>query len=166
VPGHPGGSEAEGDGRHRRAADLFIPRGVPGHVRSDNGPESVAEAVQAWITGVGAKVAYIAPGSPRGNGFVESLDARLRDEPLDGGVFHGLREAQVVIEGWRRHYDTPSPARLARLPRAGAGGVRACLRQMAGRATSASLTDRPGRGPEAGHALTFTPDHLMGAGQR
>jgi putative transposase len=90
-------------------SDLFIPRGVPGHVRSDNGPGFVAEAVQAWITAVGAETAYIAPGSPWENGFVESFNARLRDELPDGEIFHSLREAQVVIESWRRHYDTVRP---------------------------------------------------------
>jgi putative transposase len=72
-------------------SDLFILRGVPGHIRSDNGPEFVAKAVQAWITAVGAKTAYIAPGSPWENGFVESFDARLRDELLDGAIFYSLR---------------------------------------------------------------------------
>jgi transposase InsO family protein len=90
-------------------SDLFILRGVPGHVRSDNGPEFVAEAVQAWVTAVGARTAYIAPGSPWENGLVESFNARLRDELLDGEVFYGLREAQVVIEGWRRHYNALRP---------------------------------------------------------
>jgi putative transposase len=61
-------------------SDLFILRGGPEHVRSDNGPEFVAEAVQGWITAVGARTAYIAPGSPWENGFVESFNARLRDE--------------------------------------------------------------------------------------
>jgi transposase InsO family protein len=72
-------------------SDLFILRGVPGHIRSDNGPEFVAEAVQAWITALGARTAYIAPGSPWGNGFVESFNARLRDELLDGEIFYSLR---------------------------------------------------------------------------
>ena len=80
--------------------DLFILRGVPAHVRSDNGPEFIARSVQAWITGVGAKTAYIAPGSPWENGYVESFNARLRDELLDGEVFYTLQEAKVVIEGW------------------------------------------------------------------
>ena len=84
-------------------------RGVPGHIRSDNGPEFVAKAVQEWVTAVGARTAYIAPGSPWENGFVESFNARLRDELLDGEVFYGLREAQVVIEGWRRHYNALRP---------------------------------------------------------
>jgi transposase InsO family protein len=90
-------------------SELFILRGVPGHVRSDNGPEFVAKAVQERVTAVGARTAYIAPGSPWENGFVESFDARLRDELLDGEIFHGLREAQVVIESWRRHYNTVHP---------------------------------------------------------
>jgi putative transposase len=109
-------------------SDLFILRGVPGHVRSDDGPEFVAKAVRAWIAAVGAKAAYIEPGSPLGdrliavpagtdrqlrwrweNGYVESFNARLRDELLDGEIFYSLREAQVVIEGWRRHYNTVRP---------------------------------------------------------
>jgi putative transposase len=71
--------------------DLFALRGVPGHVRSDDGPEFVAKAVQEWIAAVGAETAYIASGSPWGNGYVESFNARLRDEPLDGEIFHSLR---------------------------------------------------------------------------
>jgi putative transposase len=90
-------------------SDLFILRGVPGHVRSDNGPEFVAKSVQEWITAVGARTAYIAPGSPWENGYVESFNARLRDELLDGEIFYSLREAQVVIEGWRRHYNAVRP---------------------------------------------------------
>ncbi len=90
-------------------SDLFIRRGVPDHVRSDNGPEFVAKAVQAWITAVGAETASIAPGSPWENGFIESFNARLRDELLDGEIFSSLREAQVVIESWRRHYNAVRP---------------------------------------------------------
>src|ERR671912_1219139 len=90
-------------------SDLFILRGVPGHIRSDNGPEFVAKAVQGWITAVGARTAYIAPGSPWENGYVESFNARLRDELLDREVFYSLREAEVVIESWRRHYNTVRP---------------------------------------------------------
>ena len=74
-------------------SDLFILRGVPAHIRSDNGPEFVAKAVQKWIAAVGAKTAYIAPGSPWENGYVESFNARLRDELLDGEIFYTLREA-------------------------------------------------------------------------
>jgi transposase InsO family protein len=90
-------------------SDLFILRGVPGHIRSDNGPEFVAKAVQDWIAAVGARTAYIAPGSPWENGYIESFNARLRDELLDGEIFYTLKEAQIVIESWRRHYNAVRP---------------------------------------------------------
>jgi putative transposase len=90
-------------------SDLFILRGVPEHIRSDNGPEFVAKAVQEWIGAVGAKTAYIAPGSPWENGFIESFNARLRDELLDGEIFYTLAEAKVVVESWRRHFNTLRP---------------------------------------------------------
>ena len=90
-------------------SDLFILRGVPSHIRSDNGPEFVAQAVQDWIRAVGAKTAYIAPGSPWENGYVESFNARLRDELLNGEIFYSLREAEIVVESWRRHYNTVRP---------------------------------------------------------
>ncbi len=90
-------------------SDLFILRGVPEHVRSDNGPEFIAKSVQSWIAAIGAKAAYIAPGSPWENGFVESFNARLRDELLNGEIFYTLREAQIIIESWRRHYNTIRP---------------------------------------------------------
>jgi len=90
-------------------SDLFILRGVPEHVRSDNGPEFVAKAVQEWIGAVGAKTAYIAPGSPWENGFIESFNARLRDELLDGEIFYTLAEAKIVVESWRRHFNTVRP---------------------------------------------------------
>jgi transposase InsO family protein len=90
-------------------SDLFIMRGVPEHIRSDNGPEFIATAVQRWIKAVGAKTAYIMPGSPWENGYVESFNARLRDELLNGEIFYSLREAEIIIESWRRHYNTVRP---------------------------------------------------------
>ncbi|WP_142494385.1 IS3 family transposase [Thalassovita litoralis] len=90
-------------------SDLFIMRGVPDYIRSDNGPEFVAEAVQDWIRAVGAKTAYIAPGSPWENGYCESFNARFRDELLNGEVFYNLREAEILIEQWRNHYNTKRP---------------------------------------------------------
>jgi transposase InsO family protein len=90
-------------------SDLFILRGVPGHIRSDNGPEFVAKDVRGWIAAVGARTAYIEPGSPWENGYRESSNSKLRDELLDGEVFYSLAEARVVIEGWRRHYNTGRP---------------------------------------------------------
>ena len=88
---------------------LFILRGVPAFIRSDNGPEFVAETVRNWIKAVGAKTAYIKQGSPWENGYCESLNARFRDELLDGEVFYTLKEAQIIIEEWRKHYNTKRP---------------------------------------------------------
>lgn len=90
-------------------SNLFIMRGVPAFIRSDNGPEFVAQAVQDWIGAVGARTAYITPGSPWENGYIESFNARLRDELLNGEIFCSLREAQIVIEGWRHHYNQERP---------------------------------------------------------
>ena len=89
--------------------DLFILRGVPTFIRSDNGPEFVAQAVRDWIAAVGAKTAFIEPGSPCENGYCESFNARLRDELLNREIFYSLREAQIIIEQWRRHYNTSRP---------------------------------------------------------
>ena len=86
--------------------DLFILRGPPAFIRSDNGPKFVAEAVRDWISAVGAKTAYIEPGSPWENGYCESFNARLRDELLNGEVFYSLKEAQIVIEEWRSYCKT------------------------------------------------------------
>jgi putative transposase len=73
------------------------------------GPEFVAKAVQGWIIGVGARTAYIAPGSPWENGYIESFNGKLRDELLDCEVFNTLKEAQVLIEQWRQHFNTVRP---------------------------------------------------------
>lgn len=89
--------------------DQFILRGPPAYIRSDNGPECVAEAVRSWIAAVGAQTAYIEPGSPWENGYCESFNARFRDELLNGEIFYTLKEAQTVIEQWRRHYNTVRP---------------------------------------------------------
>ncbi len=90
-------------------SDLFILRGVPAYIRFDNGPKFVAEAVRDWIAAVGAKTAYIEPGSPWENGYCESFNARFLYELLDGEIFYNLREAQILIEQWRRHYNTKRP---------------------------------------------------------
>ena len=89
--------------------DLFILRGVPAFIRSDNGPEFIAGAVQKWIKAVGAKTSYIVPGSPWENGYCESFNARFRDELLNGEIFYTLKEAQIIIEKWRKHYNTKRP---------------------------------------------------------
>ena len=89
--------------------DLFILRGPPEFIRSDNGAEFIAKKVRAWIEAVGAKTAFITPGSPWENGYCESFNARFRDELLNGEVFYTLREAQILIERWRCHYNTIRP---------------------------------------------------------
>lgn len=89
--------------------DLFILRGIPGHIRSDNGPEFIAKALREWIALVGAKTAYIMPGSPWENGYCESFNSKLRDELLNGEVFYTLKEAKIIIESWRKHYNTVRP---------------------------------------------------------
>ena len=90
-------------------SDLFILRGVPRHVRSDNGPEFIAKAVREWIAAVGAKTAFIEPGSPWENGYCESFNSKLRDELLNSEIFYSLAEAKVIIEAWRRYYNTERP---------------------------------------------------------
>lgn len=90
-------------------ADLFVLRGVPEYIRSDNGPEFVAGAVRDWIATAGAKTAYITPGSPWENGFIESFNARMRAELLNREIFCSLREAQILIERWCQHYNTRRP---------------------------------------------------------
>ena len=90
-------------------ADLFLTRGTPSHIRSDNGPEFAATAVKTWIAGVGSRTAYIEPGSPWENGYVESFNGKFRDELLACEVFNTLAEAKVLIEQWRTHYNTARP---------------------------------------------------------
>ena len=143
--------------------DLFILRRVPEHIRSDNGPEFVATAVQDWIGAVGAKTAYITPGSPWENGFIESFNARLRDELLDGEIFYTLREAQIIIESWRRHYNTVRPHASIGYRGSGTGGVRASARRMAGCAIPTRSAGHAPAGAAANPKLTFQPDHPAGA---
>ena len=74
--------------------NMFLIRGVPAYIRSDNGPEFVAESVRRWVAAVGAQTAFIEPGASWENGFIESFNARLRDELLNSEVFYSLREAR------------------------------------------------------------------------
>src|SRR5262249_8148117 len=121
-------------------SDLFILRGIPAHIRSDNGPEFLAKAVQDWIAGVGAKTAYVERGSPWQNGYIESFNARLRDELLNGEIFYTLREAQIVIESWRRHYNTIRPAcGSANIPDCLFSALRYALVRLSHRCSSVGL---------------------------
>jgi len=89
--------------------DLFTRHGAPDHIRSDNGAEFTAKAVRDWLPRVGVKTLYIEPGSPWENGYNESFNGKLRDELLNGEIFYTLQEAKVLIEQWRRHYNTVRP---------------------------------------------------------
>jgi len=90
-------------------ADLFIERGTPDYIRSDNGSEFTAEALRDWLEKVKVDTAYIEPGSPWENGYIESFNGKLRDELLNGEIFDTLTEAKVLIERWRREYNTVRP---------------------------------------------------------
>jgi putative transposase len=92
-----------------RMSDLFICRGVPTYLRSDNGPEFTARRVRQWLTKVGVQTLFIEPGSPWENGYVESFNGKLRDELLNREIFDTLLEAKVLIERWRREYNTIRP---------------------------------------------------------
>lgn len=89
--------------------DVMLMRGVPDHIRPDNGAEMTAKLVRDWLSSVGAKTLYIEPGSPWENGYNESFNGKLRDELLNGEIFYSLKEAQVIIEQWRKHYNTKRP---------------------------------------------------------
>lgn len=90
-------------------ADVMIERGVPDYIRSDNGPEMIAKNLRHWLSRVGAKTLYIHPGSPWENGYCESFNGKLRNELLNGEIFYTLREAHVLIEQWRHHYNCIRP---------------------------------------------------------
>jgi transposase InsO family protein len=92
-----------------RLTELFVQRGVPAYVRSDNGPEFTATVVREWLERVGVKTLYIEPGSPWENGYIESFNGKLRDELLNGETFDTVLEAQVLVENWRRHYNAVRP---------------------------------------------------------
>lgn len=105
-PSHPRRAEVQASDVIEALCEPFVLRGIPTHIRSDNGPEFVAEALRDWIAAVGVKTAYIEPGSRWENGYCESFNGQPRDELINGGIFYTLNEAQIVIENWRRHYNT------------------------------------------------------------
>lgn len=89
--------------------ELFIERGVPVHIRSDNGPEFIANRVRDWLERLQVRPLFIEPGSPWENGYIESFNGKMRDELLNLEIFYSLQEAQILIEMWRRHYNTIRP---------------------------------------------------------
>jgi putative transposase len=90
-------------------AEVMLYRGIPGHIRSDIGPEFVAEELRKWSVKVGTGTLYSEPGSPWENGYCENFNGKLRDECLNGEIFYSLKEARVVIEKWRVLYNTLRP---------------------------------------------------------
>lgn len=90
-------------------ADLFLKYGGPAHIRSDNGPEFIAKQLRSWLMRIGIGPLYIEPGSPWENGYCESFNGKMRDQLLNGELFYTLKEAQVIIERWRIHYNTVRP---------------------------------------------------------
>jgi len=92
-----------------RLTQLFVTRGVPDHIRSDNGPEFTAKRVREWLGHLDVKTLFIEPGSPWENGYNESFNGKLRDELLNVELFDTLLEAKVLVERWRTHYNTVRP---------------------------------------------------------
>tara|TARA_B000000460_G_scaffold238198_1_gene201661 strand:- start:129 stop:479 length:351 start_codon:yes stop_codon:yes gene_type:complete len=88
---------------------LFIYRGLPGFIRSDNGPEFTSKVVRSWLEQLGIQTLFIEPGSPWENGYNESFNGKLRDELLNGEIFTTLLEAKVLIENWRKEYNQFRP---------------------------------------------------------
>jgi transposase InsO family protein len=89
--------------------ELFLLRGVPEHIRSDNGPEFTAKRVRDWFANLQVKTLFIEPGSPWENGYIESFNGKLRDELLNREVFYSLVEAKILIEQWRKEYNQIRP---------------------------------------------------------
>ena len=92
-----------------KLSELFIIHGVPDYIRSDNGSEFIAKELRKWLQSIGVKTAYIEPGSPWENGYIESFNGKLRDELLNGEIFDTILEAKVLIEMWRKHYNNIRP---------------------------------------------------------
>ena len=90
-------------------ANVMIVHGIPEYIRSDNGPEFIANKLRKWLADVGVKTAYITPGSPWENGYCESFNGTLRNELLNGELFYGVRETQALVNQWVHHYNTTRP---------------------------------------------------------
>jgi len=90
-------------------SNLFLIYGIPENIRSDNGPEFTAKTVRRWLQRIGVKTAFIEAGSPWENGYNESFNGKLRDELLNREIFYNLKEARVLIENWRKQYNTVRP---------------------------------------------------------
>ncbi len=124
-------------------ADLFVKHGPPDHIRSDNGSEFTAKAVRSWLGRLGVKTLYIQPGSPWENGYNESFNGKLGDELLNGEIFYTLKEAKVLIERWRQHYNQIRP------------------HSALGYKPPAPMTARPGRPDPASTHLGLRPNQAF-----
>jgi transposase InsO family protein len=103
-------------GRSIRAKDviavleyLFWVRGIPGFIRSDNGPEFIADTIKKWLREKDVQTLYIEPGSPWENGYIESFNGKFRDDVLNRELFHSVKEAKVIAESWRLEYNNHRP---------------------------------------------------------
>lgn len=92
-----------------RLAELFVERGTPDYLRSDNGSEFTAETIREWLNRLGVKTLFIEPGSPWENGYIESFNGKMRDELLNGEIFDTIYEARVITEIWRKEYNQTRP---------------------------------------------------------
>ena len=90
-------------------ADLFLSRGIPTHIRSDNGPEFIARKLRHWLNVLQVAPLYIEPASPWENGYVESFNGKMREQFFNGELFYTLKEAQIMTQSWRTHYNTVRP---------------------------------------------------------
>jgi putative transposase len=88
---------------------LFMVRGVPGCIRSDNGPEFISDAIKRWFIESSVETLYIEPGCPWQNGYIESFHSRFRTELLNRELFHSVSEAKVLVEAWRLEYNNHRP---------------------------------------------------------
>ena len=131
-----------------RLSDLFVRRGVPTYIRSDNGSEFTATKVREWLARVGVKTLFIEPGSPWENGYIESFNGKLRDELLAREQFDTLLEAKVLIERWRRHFNAVRPHSSL--------GYRAPAPQAIQPASLASATPQQAKQAGVGTAPTLT----------
>jgi len=90
-------------------SDAMLSHGIPEHIRSDNGPEMTSKLVRNWLQQIGVQTLFIEPDSPWENGYNEPFNGKLRDELLNAEIFYSLKEAQIIIEQWRIHYNTKRP---------------------------------------------------------
>jgi hypothetical protein len=131
MPGHPAirvARRINSFGVIETMADVMLTRGVPEHIRSDNGAEMTAKIVRNWLAKLGVRTLYIEPGSLWENGYCESFNGKLRDECLNQEIFYSLKEAQVVIEQWRNHFNTIGP-HSSRLSTSGTADIHSPTRQ-------------------------------------